>query len=363
MLVEPRVPEENQEGKEMAGKLRVQELAARANVSVATVSRILNGSARVSQELQQRVRKAAVELGIDLQDTTRSKTVAFVVGNRPMLHVFHSRVLAGAQEYCVARGWDAVFLSFNYQPDISWRELRFPQVLNRRDVVRAAILGGTNSENLLTALKNRGIPFATLGNNLLLNDGNHGEYDVVYSDDVQSAYEITRYLQSLYHRNIWFVGNTMFPWFARCYSGYERAMRKAGLKPRLSEFYSPDDEEMGYLATKRILGADERVTAVFAGTDLAARGVYRAASEARLRIPNDLSVVGCNDTFGSMLAPALTSIREFPELLGSQLVELVLSRIAEPELPPRQVTIPTEIIRRESCSYMPTAAVSSGLVN
>lgn len=347
----------------MGGKLRVQELAVRANVSVATVSRILNGSARVSPELQQRVRQAAVELGIDLQDTTRSKTVAFVLGNRPMLHVFHSRVLVGAQDYCMARGWDAIFLPFNYQPDVPWKELRFPQVLRRRDVIRAAILGGTNSENLLTALKHRGIPFATLGNNLLLDETSHRDYDIVYSNDLQSAYEMTRYLQSLYHRNIWFVGNTMLPWFARCYSGYERAMKGSGLKPRLSEFYSSDDEEMGYLATKSILGSGEKVTAVFAGTDLAARGVYRAAGEANLRIPGDLSVVGCNDTFGSMLAPPLTSIREFPELLGSQLVELVLSRIAEPELPPRRVTIPTEIVRRESCGYLSTATASSGLVN
>ncbi len=341
----------------MAGKLRVQELATRANVSVATVSRILNGSARVSQELQDRVRKAAVEIGINIQDTARSRTVAFVLGNRHMLHLFHSRVLAGAQDYCTAHGWNAIFLSFNYQPSVPWKELRFPQVLRRRDVIRAAILGGTNSENFLIALKHRGIPFAALGNNLLLPEATHLDYDVVYSNDLQSAYEITRYLQNLHHRSIWFVGNTKLPWFARCYSGYNQAMKDAGLMPRLSEFYSSDEEEVGYLATKSILGGGEAVTAIFAGTDPAARGVYRASKEAGRHIPYDLSVVACNDTYGSLLSPPLTSIREFPELLGSQLVELVLSRIAEPELPPRQVTIPTEIIKRESCSSL--SAVSA----
>lgn len=347
----------------MGGKLRVQELATRANVSIATVSRILNGSARVSQELQDRVRRAAAEIGVNLQDSTRSRTVAFVLGNRHMLHLFHSRVLAGAQDYCTARGWDAIFLSFNYQPTVPWKELRFPQVLRRRDIIRAAILGGTNSENLLLALKHRGIPFATLGNNLLLNETEHRDYDVVYSNDLQSAYEMTRYLQSLNHRSIWFVGNTKLPWFARCYSGYNRAMKDAGLMPRLSEFYSSDEEEVGYLATKSILGGGETVTAIFAGTDPAARGVYRAAREAGKHIPNDLSVVGCNDTYGSLLSPPLTTIREFPELLGSQLVELVLSRIAEPELPPRQVTIPTEIIKRESCASLTSVSVHAASRN
>jgi LacI family transcriptional regulator, galactose operon repressor len=341
----------------MAGKLRVQELATKANVSVATVSRILNGSARVSQELQDRVRKAAAEIGINLQDTTRSRTVAFVLGNRHMLHMFHSRVLAGAEGYCSSHGWDAIFLSFNYQPSVPWKELRFPQVLRRRDIIRAAILGGTNSENLLIALKHRGIPFAALGNNLLLRETEHLDYDVVYSNDLQSSYEITRYLQSLNHRNIWFVGNTKLPWFARCHSGYSRAMKDAGLLPRLSEFYSQDEEEVGYLAGKSILGGGQAVTAIFAGTDPAARGVYRAAGEAGKKIPNDLSVVGCNDTYGLLLSPPLTTIREFPELLGSQLVELVLSRIAEPDLPPRQVTIPTEIIKRDSCASLSGAPV------
>ncbi len=341
----------------MAGKLRVQELATKANVSVATVSRILNGSARVSQELQDRVRKAAVEIGINLKDTTRSRTVAFVLGNRHMLHMFHSRVLAGAQDYCTAHGWDAIFLSFNYQPSVPWKELRFPQVLRRRDIIRAAILGGTNSENLLVALKHRGIPFAALGNNLLLHETEHLDYDVVYTNEVQSAYEMTRYLQSLNHQNIWFVGNTKFPWFARSYNAYSRAMKDAGLLPRLSELYSEDDEEVGYLAAKSILGGGQAATAIFAGNDPTARGVYRAAKEAGRRIPNDLSVVGCNDTYGSLLSPPLTTIREFPELVGSQLVELVLSRIAEPDLPPRQVTIPTEIIKRESCASLSTVSM------
>lgn len=344
----------------MAGKLRVQELATKANVSVATVSRILNGSARVSQELQERVRKAALEIGVNIQDTTRSRTVAFVLGNRHMLHLFHSRVLAGAQDYCTAHGWDVIFLSFNYQPHVPWKDLRFPQVLRRRDIIRAAILGGTNSENLLIALKHRGIPFAALGNNLLLQETEHKDYDLVYSNDLQSAYEITRHLQSLNHRSIWFVGNTKLPWFARCYTGYNRAMKQAGLRPRLSEFYSSDEEEVGYLATKSILGSGEEVTAIFAGTDPAARGVYRAAKEAQIQIPQALSVVACNDTYGSLLSPPLTTIREFPELLGSQLVELVLSRITEPDLPPRQVTIPTEIIKRESCSPVSTVSAQAG---
>jgi DNA-binding LacI/PurR family transcriptional regulator len=67
-----------------------------------------------------------------------------------------------------------------------------------------------------------------------------------------------------------------------------------------------------------------------------------------LRIPEDVSVVGCDDTVGSWLFPTLTTLREFPEQLGKQMVELLLNRIANPELEPQQVTVPTEIIKRDS---------------
>jgi DNA-binding LacI/PurR family transcriptional regulator len=68
-----------------------------------------------------------------------------------------------------------------------------------------------------------------------------------------------------------------------------------------------------------------------------------------LNIPDDVSVVGCDDTVGSWLYPALTTIREFPEQLGKQMVELLLSRIANPDQEPQRVTVPTELIKRDSC--------------
>jgi DNA-binding LacI/PurR family transcriptional regulator len=59
--------------------------------------------------------------------------------------------------------------------------------------------------------------------------------------------------------------------------------------------------------------------------------------------------VGCDDTVGSWLYPTLTTIREFPEQLGKQMVELLLNRIANPSRDPEQVTMPTELIKRDSC--------------
>ena len=90
-------------------------------------------------------------------------------------------------------------------------------------------------------------------------------------------------------------------------------------------------------------------TAIFAGNDQTAHGVYKALRDRGLKIPDDMSVAGCDDTVGTWLYPVLSTTREFPEQLGKQLVELVLSRIAEPNQGPQWVTIPTEFIKRQSC--------------
>jgi DNA-binding LacI/PurR family transcriptional regulator len=346
----------------MAGKPTLRQLAEKAGVSLATVSRIVNGSARVGGEFQRRVREAARELGLDLHQTIRSRAVAFVLSNREMLHSFHSKILVGSQNQCANRGWDMFFLSFQYPADSPWKDLRLPAVLRRRDVARAVILAGTNSENLLSALTDRGCPFAVLGNNLIGAPPAKGG-DVVYSDDVHGAYEITRYLLTLRHSHIWYIGNSRLPWLARCLQGYRQAMEEAGQRPCEQDIDSRSEQEIGYLGTKSILTRGEALTAIFAGTDPIAAGVYKAAADCGLRIPDDLSVVGCNDTYGELLEPRLTTIREFPEQLGKQLVELMLTRIEQPDSPPRTVTIPTELVKRESCRPLFSAVADPAVQN
>jgi DNA-binding LacI/PurR family transcriptional regulator len=330
------------------GKLGLREIASVAQVSVATVSRVLNGNTRVDPAIRKVVLEAAAKLKIDLSQRNKTKVLAFLLSNHAVLHAFHSRVLTGAEAYCAAHGWDMVFLSFKYSPIVPWKELTLPMVVQRRDVVRALILAGTNFTNLIELLNNKGITFVVLGNNVI-GEPQKLKGDVIFSDDIQGGHDMTRYLIGLGHRDIWFVGNTRLPWFARCFAGYRSAMDEAGLEPRQSSIDSEDDTEIGYLGTKSLLSSGESVTAIFAGNDPTAHGVYKALRDRGLKVPDDISVAGCNDTVGPLLYPALTTIREFPEQLGKHMVELILNRIAKPGLDPQRVTIPTEFIKRDSC--------------
>jgi DNA-binding LacI/PurR family transcriptional regulator len=292
--------------------------------------------------------KAAATLNVDLSERNKTKALAFLLCNRPMLHAFHSRVLHGAQAYCAAEGWDIIFLSFNYPSSASWNELLLPKIVQRRDLVRAVIVAGTNSTGLLELFERKGIPFVVLGNNIL-GEPETSKGDMIFSDDMQGCHDMTRYLIGQGHRHIVFVGNIRLPWFARCFAGHRRAMEEAGLLPAYSSINSEDEAEMGYLGTKSLLARSGLITAILAGNDETAGGVYKALRDSGLRIPHDISVAGCDDTVGMWLYPPLTTIRQFPEQLGKQMVELILNRIAQPDQAPQRVTVPTELIKRDSC--------------
>lgn len=331
------------------GSLGLKDIASAANVSMATVSRVLSGSNRVDPAMRKLVLDAAAKLKIDPLQRNKTGSLIFLISNRSTLPPFHARILVGAEAYCTAHGWDLFYLSFNTSPNIPPKELHLPQILQRRDTIRGVILAGNTSPNLLELLEQKDINYVVLGNNIL-GETSDLKNDVVFSGETKGGQEMTRYLISLGHQHIWFVGNTRLPWFARYHEGYRRCMKDAGLAPRLSSIDSGDEMEIGYLGTKYLLSSGEPVTAIFAGNDATACGVYKGLREQGLRIPEDISVAGCNDTVGGQLYPSLTTIREFPEQVGRHMAELLLERIANPDIEPRRLTMPTEFIKRDSCS-------------
>ena len=324
-----------------------RDVARLAGVSLATVSRVASGRAQVRGEIQIKVREAAERLSVTLGAGTRSRVISFLLCNRELLHPIHSRIFLGAEGFCVENGWELAFQSFRYTVNTPAKNMQLPSILTRRDVVRAVIVGGSNTRDLIEALQRHGLAVTIFGNNLI-GDLPAGSCDVVYMDDVEGAREMTRYLIRLGHTHIRFVGNDQLPWVARTASGYREVMEEHGLEACVSGLHS-DERQAGYLTTRQLLSRREPMTAIFASSDATAEGVYRALRELNLDVPEDISVVGVNDTEGAILHPALTTIRSFPEEIGYHLAELAVSRLMTPDLPAREISIPTQIVRRDSC--------------
>jgi len=298
--------------------------------------------------MERRIRDAADKLGLSLEDSRhdRLSTVAFLLCNRDVHHTFQSMVLLGAEAYCAANDRELLFISFRYPIGAPVNQLHLPRAFERPDLVRGVILSGTNSAQVLELLRMRKIPFAVLGNNVI-GEWNPDEYNCVFSDDVQGAFDMTNHLISQGHRDIWFFGDLSMPWYSRCAQGYRTAMSRSGLDPQCSEIHA-DDQELGYLAMRSVLSRNEPVTAVFTGSDQIARGVYEALRQSKLDIPGDVTVAGFNDTEGALFDPPLTSVREFPEQLGQHLAELTMFALKDPLGARKQMTIPTKLVIRQS---------------
>lgn len=343
----------------MSNKTTLLDVARLAKVSLATVSRVANGHPRVDADIQTRVLAAARQLDLDLGKTRKSHNIAFVLGNCEFPNEFQARLLLGVEDFCGQNGWDLQFLSFRCELWPPNDELQLPQVLTRPSRPDGVVLGGVHTAGMVQALRSARIPFAVLGNNLV-GEWNPDEVDSVFSDDKRGAAEMTEYLIGQGHRDICFIGDQRLPWYARCGGAFRTTMEASGLRPFVSEIRS-NDRELGYLAAKSLLASRGPMTAVFAGNDQTAAGVYRAFQEFGVRVPEDISVVGFNDTLGSILFPALTTCREFPEEQGRHLAEFVLRRIQEPELSPQRMMIPTQLIRRDSVrnvTVLPPVSVS-----
>jgi DNA-binding LacI/PurR family transcriptional regulator len=327
-----------------------EDVARLAGVSLATVYRVMNGRGPASAGTEARVREATKKRGLGALRTRRTKLLAFLLGNRGFLHRFHSRILGGAEACCVQRGYNMLIISLRYPHDVGWKQLQLPRVLELHGVVEGFIVASINSQNLLDLLARTKLPYAVQGNGMR-DPWQRGDIDAAYFDDIGGSRQLTAYLQWLGHRDIWFVANREFPSFERSYQAYAGAMMEAGLQPRRVGFHSEDQTKVGYLGAKSILARGGPVTAIFGGLDPTAVGVYEALRECGKRVPEDISVTGFDDLEARTLHPSLTTSHIYLEELGKKLVEFVLQRIDHPELAPQQFSVPTNLIRRESCRF------------
>ncbi len=331
-------------------KITLTDVAREAGVSAATVSRLMRGGARVNADTRERIQAAAQRLNFDLESRKTSRIIAFLLSNRGLLHPFHSSVLMGAESYCAEHDYGLLFLPLQYSLTLASDRLSLPEILFRKTVVAGAIVAGTNSRAMLDLLSRHELPWIVLGNNVV-GEWPHMQPQSIFFDDIRGSYDLTQYLISLGHRQIGFTGNLSLPWYLRRYQGYQQAMDAAGLAPMVSDLRTLDGEEMGYLGGRLLLQRETRPTAIFASDDPAGRGVYRAARDHGLRVPEDLTVAGFNDTpDAAALHPPLTTVRVFTEELGRQAGELLFKQIAQPSVPTESVVLPTQLIRRESCA-------------
>jgi LacI family transcriptional regulator len=332
-----------------AQQVTIKDVAAAAGVSYATVSRVLNGYDHVSPEKRARVLEAAEQLGYvaNLQARSLAGGRTGVIG--VLLPGLDNQYMA-----LVAQGIDEAVSTAGYELMLHTAHR------NRTDasMVLAALTRGLTDGLLLLVhlppleylekLHAQHFPYVVV---------DHAGFDAFSSTvtamNWQGGYDATRHLIELGHRRIAHVAGTPdISSAAERLAAYKQALADCGLPFDPALVQTGEFERLGgFQAAARLLALDEPPTAIFAANDLSALGVYDAARERGLRIPDDLSVIGFDDILSAAFVhPRLTTIRQPLVEIGQAAARLLLQRIEDPQRPRDTLVLPTELVIRDSCA-------------
>lgn len=359
----------------MAG---IRELARECGVSVATVSRALNGHPEVSETTRRQVQEAATRLGYRPSQSARAlvrgrtDTVGLLwdtgyesTGHR---HPFLLALLVGVKRALSASGRHVLLLNvddhYHRSGDRAYLDVALQHQLD------GVVMMGVNERHpAMRTLYGSGFPCVALDLPL---QGPRATY--VTSDNYAGAFEVVRYLYGLGHREIATITGPVdsLPAKQRL-AGYEDAVRSLGMTTRPDYVETGDFFlDSGYACAQRLAALRERPTAVFVAGDEMAVGAMHAFEDAGIGIPDDISVVGFDDIeAASLVRPALTTIAQDPIALGAAAVEALLALVDTPLaqvaaiggsdtasvaladgaaalLTPR--TVPTHLVERRSCA-------------
>ncbi|MEZ0166382.1 LacI family DNA-binding transcriptional regulator [Kineococcus sp. LSe6-4] len=348
----------------------IKEVAARAGVSIGTVSNVLNRPETVTEANRLRVQAAIEELGYVRNESARqlrmgrSRFLALVVLD--IANPFFTDLARGA-ELTADSGGHTLLLCSSAE-DVA-RERRHLEVLRQQRVAGIVLSPVDTSAERLSELRRLDVPLV-----LLDRSDPDGVTASVSVDDVEGGRLAVAHLLAAGHRRIAVVGGPRgLPQVDRRTAGARRAVREAGLPAdTLVEIDVPAmhlDNGRAVGATLESWGRPERPTAVFCLNDLLALGVLQEAGRRGLTVPGDLALVGYDDIeFAAAAAVPLTSVRQPTDLLGRSAVELLLQRAAaqagtgrtvdagtvdlreDPPAPERQVVHLPELVVRASSS-------------
>lgn len=345
----------------------IKDIARLAQVSVSTVSRVINNHPDGSAEARERVRKA-IEL-LQYRPNSRARqlakrtaeTICLVLSNREVINAFHARILMGVERYAKVQGRNLIFVRFDYSPETPVDELVLPAVVIERSAVDGLIVAGTNHLNFIEALRELAVPFVVFSNNLDAGNSLDSLHSVGF-DSTDGTRQVTEYLLGLHHLDIWCIADISLPWYARCYEGYAQAMKQAALQPRRVNLPLRDSAfTYGRQCAAWLLDQKLPVTAIVGGSDEIALGILATMQERGLRLPEDLSVVGFDDLEElKYCRPALTTVRVDREKVGEELAKLLFERLATPAMPPVQRVLPTQLVVRDTCAPPPEKPLQTG---
>lgn len=351
----------------MASSVTIKDVATHADVSVGTVSRVFNNHSNVTDEIRQRVLKAASELGYygrSTPDTTvRSpsralKEIGFLyysnldmsIDGNVGVNPFWSHILHGAENEARKANMKMTYRTIG---DVSHSPQLLLSLIYDMKLGGILLVGPTEPE-MIKVIQTAKLPLVLVDNYVP-----RLSVDAVLCDNFEGARQAVEYLVQAGHRQIAFIGgptiegprpiNKVYT-IERRASGYRTALLDAGIPVRYELYESGDlTAEGGYNACQRLLARDVSFSALFCANDATAIGALKALRDAGREVPEDVSLIGFDDLDTTLyLSPALTTVRVNKEALGSTAVKNLLARATDMDAVSVTSILEVELVERDS---------------
>jgi LacI family transcriptional regulator len=341
-------------------KSTITDVAELAGVSIKTVSRVVNEEPNVRDVTRDKVNLAISQLNYKPNLSARNlashrTNLMVLIYDDPDAYLVPSagyiiKMQQGALRACRSKKHELLIHPCNYRNTSVGQELKtLIQQVRPAGVILAAPL--SNMPNIVGAIASTDTPFVRLspGNK------NGNEFSVATNDREISA-EMTRYLASMGHSKIAFItGHPTHRAVANRFMGYKDGLEQSGLKFNKQLVGSGDNSlGSGEIAAAKLLNRKRRPTAIFAANDDMAAGVIRMADRLNIKIPEQLSVAGCDDiALARLVYPAMTTIRQPLAVMAEQATIALIDNQRDSEPLKGLQIVPGELQIRDSTGPAP----------
>lgn len=331
-----------------ARRVTLRDVAREAEVSIKTVSRVVNGEPLVNPATAARVSEVADRLGYRPNELARSlkgkasRTIGLIIAD--ISNPFFADLCQAAEQVARDRGYSVVLGASAENVEA---EREYVSILTSRRVDGLLLVPAPEGHGYLEDEQAAGLPIVALDR-----PAEGITSDVVMVENRAAARGATEHLIGHGHKKIAFVGDSEYIYTARKrLDGYKEALEGHGLDPvyRLGAGSVASAQR----AANDLLSLPEPPTAFFAGNSLMTAGVLHAIEKAGLSMPEDVAFVGFDDfELLSVLRPNLTLVRQPTRELGRRAAQLLFDRIDGKGPPiPQNLVLPTELIVRESSGH------------
>src|SRR5918912_852823 len=327
----------------------VEDIAQAAGVSVATVSRVLNGSPKVASPTRRRVLRLMDQMAYAPNNLARNlrarglRVFGLVISD--IRNPFFTEVERGVEDAARASGFSVLLTNTDEQPEREAESLRMLLAERVAGVVLVST-GGTRDESI-QALLRLGIPLVALDRPLP-----NVQVDTVQTENALGVRLLVEHLVGHGHTRLAIIsGPHSVGSAAQRARAFADALERLGLERRAAWDIEGDFREAGgHAAATRLLDAADRPAAVLVANNRMMLGALRAAQDLGLRIPDDGAIVGfAAPPWASLLAPPLTTVAHATYDLGRTAAELLERRLADPHRVPATVLLPPRLVVRGSC--------------